>query len=108
MLSQDFTHFCNNGGRNVRYSDKVACIKYITLLEKLCTDNSIFSRVDKLYNVNPADWTPRHTATLNNDDAHITCLMIRAGKTCKKINVKATWPARNSSSPQAAYPTGAT
>jgi hypothetical protein len=88
MLSQDFTHFCKNEGQNFRYSDKAACRKYINLLEKLCDDNSIFNRVDKLHKKNPEDWTPHQTSALNNVDSHISRLMKRAENKCKKWNSK--------------------
>jgi hypothetical protein len=86
MLSQDFTHFCNNGGRIVHYSEKVACPKYVTILEKLCNENAIFTRMEKLTNVDPKNWTPHHTTLLNNADAHLTRLMLPAEKKCKKRN----------------------
>jgi hypothetical protein len=84
MLSQDFTHFCNSGNRNIRSNDKKACNKYVTILEKLCKQNAIFARMDKLSKVHPTQWTPNHTTRNNNTDAHLTRLMLRAEKKMQK------------------------
>jgi hypothetical protein len=88
MLSQNFTHFCNSGSRNIRSNDKKACNKYVAILEKLCKQNAIFTRMDKLLKIHPTKWTPNHTVRLNNADAHLTRLMLRAEKKCKKRNGK--------------------
>jgi hypothetical protein len=84
LLSQDFTHFCNDQGRNLKYNDKIACQKYIATLEKLCTDNRIHERATALSLIEPLQWTASHTLKLNNLDNHITRLMLRAEKKCKK------------------------
>jgi hypothetical protein len=88
ILSGDFTHFSKEQGRKLHYKDKVAVAKYNNLLEKLCEENSINERTDKLCTVSAKDWTPHHTLKLNNLDRHITRLMKRAAKKCRKKRAK--------------------
>jgi hypothetical protein len=88
ILSGDFTHLSKEQGRNLHYKDKVAVAKYNDLLEKLCEENSVHERADKLCVVSAADWTPHHTLKLNNLDGHITRLMKQAAKKCRKQRAK--------------------
>jgi hypothetical protein len=88
ILSGDFTHFTKEQGRNLRYKDKAAVAKYNDLLEKLCEENSVHERADRLCAVSAADWTPHHTLKLNNLDGHITRLIKRAAKKCRKQRAK--------------------
>jgi hypothetical protein len=108
MLSRDFTHFCNSGNRNIRSNDKKECRKHVTILEKLCKQNAIFAWMDKLSKVHLTQWTPNHNKRLNNTDAHLTRLMLRAEKNAKSETVKATRQAKNFTSPPADCPTGTT
>jgi hypothetical protein len=114
LLSQDFTYFCNDQGRNLKYNDKIACQEYISILEKLCKQNRIHERATDLSSVEPDQWTTTHTCKLNNIDSHITQLMLRAEKKCKKrkgkghVKEKDTCRAKNSTSPPAEHPTGTT
>jgi hypothetical protein len=80
LLSQDFTHFCNDQGRNLEYNDNTACQEYITILETLCKQNRIHEHAADLSSVETDKWTPTPTHKLNNLDSHITRLMIRAEK----------------------------
>jgi hypothetical protein len=84
LLSQDFTHFCNNQGRNLKYNDKTACQAYVTLIEKLFDLNTIHERTTNLCAIHPEEWRPSDTRKLNNLDAHIMTLMKRAEKLCQK------------------------
>jgi hypothetical protein len=61
ILSGDFTHFTKEQGGNLRYKDKAAVAKYNDLLEKLCEENAVHERADRLCAVSAADWTPHHT-----------------------------------------------
>jgi hypothetical protein len=88
ILSGDFTHFSKEQGRNLHYKDKAAVVKYNDLLEKLCEENPIHEITDKLCAVSAEDWTPHQTLKLNNLDRHITLLMKRAAKKCRKQRAK--------------------
>jgi hypothetical protein len=66
LLSQDFTHFCNDQGLNLKYNDKIACQQYIAILEKLCKENRIHERATALNLIEPLLWTTTHTLKLNN------------------------------------------
>jgi hypothetical protein len=44
--------------------------------------------MEKLSKIHPTQWTPHHTTRLNNTNAHLTRLMLRSEKKCKKRNGK--------------------
>jgi hypothetical protein len=84
LLSQDFTHFGNAQGRNLKCNDKIAYQAFVTQIEKLFDLNTIQERTTNLCAIKPEKWRPSDTRKLNNLDAHITTLMKRAEKLCKK------------------------
>jgi hypothetical protein len=63
---------------------KKASQEYINILETLCKQNAIHERADSLSALCTNDWTPSHTRKLDNLDSHITGLMKRVEKKCKK------------------------
>jgi hypothetical protein len=71
LLSQYYTHFCNEQGHNLKYKEKIACQEYISILEKFCKLNPIHARVTALSSVVPLSWTTTHTRKIKNLDSHI-------------------------------------
>jgi hypothetical protein len=89
-LSNDFDTIFNFGQnqRKLWNSDRKAVHEYVKILEQLFTDNCIQQRLAALNNTPPNQWTTTHSKKYDTLDQHITRLMLRAERKCKKGNIK--------------------
>jgi hypothetical protein len=62
----------------------VAVNLYVKIFLQLCTENAIKKRMNKLNTIKIQAWSPENSSTYNKLDQHITRLMHRAEKKCKK------------------------
>jgi hypothetical protein len=86
ILSTNFTIIYNMGQnqRKLWFTEKVAVNLYVKILLQLCKDNEIEKRMNKLNTIKTQAWSPENSRTYNKLDQHITRLMHRAEKKCKK------------------------